>query len=138
MKNIISYEPYRLKELDFQSEDKIVFTIYYVENSSEKNEKEASSEKLRRIYNRVRKVKGNEEFGVKYMQKWEEIAYAKEDGKAEGKAEAVLEILAEYGEVPKDLKVEILSQTDLQKLSGWLKLAARAGGLEEFMEKYQG
>lgn len=123
MKNIISYEPYRLKELDFQSEDKIVFTIYYVENSSEKNEKEASSEKLRRIYNRVRKVKGNEEFGVKYMQKWEEIAYAKEDGKAEGKAEAVL---------------EILSQTDLQKLSGWLKLAARAGGLEEFMEKYQG
>lgn len=123
MKNIISYEPCRLKELDFQSEDKIVFTIYYVENSSEKNEKEASSEKLRRIYNRVRKVKGNEEFGVKYMQKWEEIAYAKEDGKAEGKAEAVL---------------EILSQTDLQKLSGWLKLAARAGGLEEFMEKYQG
>lgn len=123
-----------MKELDFQSEDKIVFTIYYVENSSEKNEKEASSEKLRRIYNRVRKVKGNEEFGVKYMQKWEEIAYAKEDGKAE----AVLEILSEYGEVPKDLKVEILSQTDLQKLSGWLKLAARAGGLEEFMEKYQG
>lgn len=109
-----------------------------MENSSEKNEKEASSEKLRRIYNRVRKVKGNEEFGVKYMQKWEEIAYAKEDGKAEGKAEAVLEILSEYGEVPKDLKVEILSQTDLQKLSGWLKLAARAGGLEEFMEKYQG
>ena len=107
-----------MKELDFQSEDKIVFTIYYVENSSEKNKKEASSEKLRRIYNRVRKVKGNEEFGVKYMQKWEEIAYAKEDGKAE----AVL---------------EILSQTDLQKLSGWLKLAARAGGLEEFMEKYQ-
>jgi len=112
--------------------------LHYVENSSGKNEKEASSEKLRRIYNRVREVKGNEEFGVKYMQKWEEIAYAKEDGKAEGKAESVLEVLSEYGEVPEDLKNEILSQSDLKKLSGWLKLAVRAGSLKEFMEKYHG
>jgi len=110
--------------------------LHYVEDSSTVKEKKDVGEKLWRIHNRVRKVKGNEEFGVKYMQKWEELAYAKEDGKAEGKAEVILEFLSEYGEIPESLKTEILSQRDLDSLSRWSKLAARAGSVEEFIEKY--
>lgn len=114
--------------------------LHYVEDSSSVEGKEESNEKLRRIHNRVRKVKENEEVGVKYMQKWEELAYAKEagreKGKAEGKAEIVLEFLSEYGEIPLSLKKEILSQTDLDKLDGWSKLAARVGSVEAFIEQY--
>lgn len=91
------------------------------------------------------KVKENEEIGVRYMQKWEELAYAKEDGreegraegKAEGIAELILEFLSEYGEIPEDLKEEILSQKDLGELSRWSKLAARAGSIEEFIKKHK-
>lgn len=123
--------------------------LHYVEGSADVKEREESSEKLWRIHNRVCKVKENEEVGVKYMQKWEELAYAKEDGKAEGraegkaegraegKAEIVLEFLSEYGEVPEDLKEEILSQTNLNELNRWSKLAARAGSVEEFIERYK-
>lgn len=118
----------------------LVDFLHYVEDSSSVEGKEESNEKLRRIHNRVRKVKENEEVGVKYMQKWEELAYAKEagreKGKAEGKAEIVLEFLSEYGEIPLSLKKEILSQTDLDKLDGWSKLAARVGSVEAFIEQY--
>lgn len=111
--------------------------LHYVEDSSSVKEQAKAGEKLWRIHNRVCRVKENEEVGVKYMQKWEELAYAKEDGKAEGKAESVLEILSEYGEVPSELREKILLQTDLKVLSRWLKLAAGADSVEEFTQKYK-
>lgn len=119
--------------------------LHYVENSSAIEGKIEGSEKLQRIHNRVRKVKENEEVGVKYMQKWEELAYAKEDGRAEGhskglaegKAESVLSFLAEYGEIPAILKEEILTQTDPETLERWLKLAARAGSIAAFVSSYR-
>lgn len=123
--------------------------LHYVENSSAIEGKIEGSEKLQRIHNRVRKVKENEEVGVKYMQKWEELAYAKEDGRAEGlteghskglaegKAESILSFLAEYGEIPAILKEEILTQTDPETLERWLKLAARAGSIAAFVSSYR-
>ena len=56
-------------------------------------------------------------------------------GKAEGKAEFVLELLEELGTVPDDLRKEILAERDLEKLSAWHKLAARCGTIEEFYRK---
>lgn len=40
-------------------------------------------ERIKRIHERVCKVKINEEVGVKYMQAWEEKYYAKEEGREE-------------------------------------------------------
>lgn len=123
--------------------------LHYVDGSIAPGEGEISSEKIRRIHSRVCKVKENEEVGVKYMQKWEELAYAKEDGREEGmaegikkgtlkgKAEIVLDFLSEYGEVPADLKEEILSQADLDELTRWAKLAVKSGSLEEFIKRYK-
>ena len=56
-------------------------------------------------------------------------------GKAEGKAEDVLALLKELGEIPVELRERILSETDLELLNRWLKQAAKAGTIQEFIEK---
>ena len=53
------------------------------------------SERIKRIHNRVRKVKASEEVGVKYMQAWEERYYDKEEARQEGLEEGRQEGLEE-------------------------------------------
>lgn len=59
---------------------------------------------------------------------------AKEDGKVEGKAESILELLSEYGDIPEDISQKIMRETDLEKLTKWLKLAAKAEDVQGFIE----
>lgn len=63
------------------------------------------------------------------------VARGKAEGRAEGKADAILELLDELGEVPEELRIHIYSETDLSRLTRWVKLAARSGSVEEFAEK---
>lgn len=55
-----------------------------------------------------------------------------EDGRIQGKAEAVLELLQELGTVVEELQTLIMEERDLQKLKTWHKLAAKAKSIEEF------
>lgn len=64
----------------------------------------------------------------------DEFEHGREDGKAEGKAEDILELLADLGEIPKELREQIVGEHNLDTLKKWLKLAARAESLEEFKE----
>lgn len=54
------------------------------------------------------------------------------DGKVEGKAETVLELLGELGDISEDLRAKIMAEKDLDTLKIWLKLAGRADTVEEF------
>ena len=56
----------------------------------------------------------------------------KAEGKAEDRAEAVIELLEDLGELSDSLKTCIIEQTDLELLRKWLKIAARAKSIEEF------
>ena len=55
-----------------------------------------------------------------------------QDANANGKAEAIIELLEETGEVPEELAKVINSQKDLEILKQWIKFAARADSIEEF------
>ena len=57
------------------------------------------------------------------------------EGKAEGQAEGVLNLLEEQGEISDDLRNRIISEKDLDVLKRWLKQAAKSESLEEFIEK---
>ena len=57
------------------------------------------------------------------------------EGKAEGKAEDILELLKDLGNIPKELQERILREKDLQQLKRWHKLAAKAETLEQFMKE---
>lgn len=57
------------------------------------------------------------------------------EGKAVGIRDSLLELLQEFGDIPKALQTRIESEKDLQVLTSWLKVAARVDSLEEFQEK---
>ena len=64
-----------------------------------------------------------------------EYENGKTDGRAEGKAEALLLILEFRRKVPGWLKARIFQETDAPCLESWMKEAMRAGTLEDFLEK---
>lgn len=52
--------------------------------------------------------------------------------RAQGKAEAVIELLEDIGEVSESLRDYIMEQTDLELLTKWHKAAARATSIKKF------
>lgn len=74
------------KNTDEVSEELIEF-LNYVEKSNDEAAERTKSERVRRIHDRVCKVKLSEEIGVKYMQAWEEKYYEREEGREEGRIE---------------------------------------------------
>lgn len=56
----------------------------------------------------------------------------REEGKVEGKAESILELLTDCGTVSDELKMRILGQRDMEILKKWIRLAAHVKSVEEF------
>ena len=56
------------------------------------------------------------------------------EGKAEGKAEDIIELLEEFGTVPEELVARIMGEKDLPTLSNWIKTAVRCSSIDEFTE----
>ena len=55
-----------------------------------------------------------------------------QDANANGKAEDIIELLKDVGDVSEGLSRIIYNQKDIEVLKKWLKLAARTGSIEEF------
>lgn len=58
-----------------------------------------------------------------------------EDGLVDGIAGSILNLLEDYGAVSDDLRYTIQSETNLDILKKWLKLAAKAPSLEAFKKQ---
>ena len=63
-----------------------------------------------------------------------ENAQGRKEGKIEGKAEDIIELLEELGEPSDTLRKRIMEQKDIKVLSRWLKTAARSESIEAFEE----
>ncbi len=61
----------------------------YITETTDAAANSTQSARIKAIHENVRKIKLSEKMGVKYMQRWEEIAYARQEGMAEGKAEGM-------------------------------------------------
>ena len=62
----------------------------YVTESDESIFDATKCKNLAKIHNRVTKVRNSETMRVSYMQAWEEIEYAKDDAREEGREEGIL------------------------------------------------
>ena len=60
------------------------------------------------------------------------IADKQAEGRAEGRADSVLELLKGLGIVSEELIQRIMKERDTEVLRSWLKMAARAGSVQEF------
>ncbi|MBO5486641.1 MAG: hypothetical protein J5988_06905, partial [Eubacterium sp.] len=56
----------------------------YVTDSSDDRADRTKSKKIKRIHRQVQAVKESEKMGVKYMQRWEELAEARDEGHSAG------------------------------------------------------
>ena len=65
-----------------------------------------------------------------------DVQATRRESKAEGKAKSVLSILEDLGRVPDNLHTRILEEQDLDLLTTWVKGAARASSVEEFITAY--
>ena len=54
-----------------------------------------TSDRLKRIHERVRKVKASEEMGVRYMRAWEELSLERAEARQEGREEGIKEGIKE-------------------------------------------
>ena len=62
------------------------------------------------------------------------LKMVREEERAEGRLETFLDTLSELGEVPEALK-ERAKKLDKDTLRAWIKIAARADSMQEFLEK---
>jgi len=102
----------------------------YVTETTDEAARATKSERIKQIHNRVRQVRLSEKMGVKYMQRWEEVVYARQDGMTEGKAlgEKKLLIKQVCRKLKKNKSVQIIAEEleeDLDKVSRICETASK-------------
>ena len=102
--------------------------LTYIQNSKESN---VTDEITRELHQYVSRVRVQPEVRMEYMKFDEIIAYERLDEKKD----AILELLEEYGEIPRSLREKIEKVVSKDVLTRWHKLAAKVETIEEFMEK---
>jgi hypothetical protein len=121
---------------DSEVSQELIDLLHYIENTYDAVAAASESSRIHRIHERVQKVKANEEIGVKYMQAWEERYYDNLDARLEGKIEAtiesILDLLEELGPIPEELKAQLESVDDLDRLKQLHRKAAKADSIEQF------
>ena len=113
----------------------LVGFLHYMENTTDRAAAETESERIRRIQERVNRAKKSEAVGMRFMREIEERNAAREEGRTEGRADAVLELLASLGAVPEEVEKQIRHQKDEDVLNKWLLLEAKAASIDDFIEK---
>ena len=109
-----------------------------LKNMAERNEyMKAAVEELEKINTEKEK-----RYHYLMREKWEHDEatirdYERDQGVAQGKAESILELLEEFGEIPEQLRTVVLGQHDTDILRIWLKYAAKAESLDDFISFIQ-
>lgn len=107
--------------------------LRYIRDSRKENATDAATKIVHKF---TEKVKVHPEVRKSYML-WEEYVYLlkKElrlEVEEEEKAETILDLLGDFGEIPEKIVKRIRSEKDVETLKRWIKLAAKGNSIEEF------
>ena len=117
----------------------LVHFLKYIENSTDQYVETVQEEAIEKIV----ELKKSRDLEAKYMTlgEWmdEEAAKEKEigrnEGRAEGIAEAILDVLSLKGNISTDCRERITAEENVGVLKTWLHLAVEVASLEEFKAK---
>lgn len=115
----------------------LVELLGYIEHSTDTFAQKCTSSKVREIHEHICRIKMSEKIGVKYMNAWEEKIIIREEGKAEGITEVIIDLLRDYGDIPQDLREKIKTEDNINVLKEWLKKAIKTGSMEQFQKAIQ-
>ena len=113
--------PQELKEL-----------LQYLENTTWNN---AVNEPLREVQRMVDKVKYDKKVSISYMKSYERDWMMRNEGRTEECAESIKDFLSDLGTIPQNISKQIDSETDLDTLRRWMKLAAKSDSIEAFIKR---
>ncbi|MBQ7781929.1 MAG: hypothetical protein IJ405_07915 [Lachnospiraceae bacterium] len=92
----------------------------YINTTTDAVAAKTESDKIKLIHKNVQQVKASEKIGVKVMQKWEELAYEREDGFLKGREEGrheviktLIETCREFGMTKEDIKTKLIMQLNI-------------------------
>lgn len=85
-----------------------------------------------RLQESIRRIKSSREMGERYMLFEEMLRDERAEGKAEGIALSILNVLGIYGELPKELHSSIMTIKNSDVLEQLLKSAVLAKSISEF------
>ncbi len=88
--------------------------VEYINDTRDTVAARSTSARVRLVRDRVEKIRRSEKCGVKYMQRWEEIAYAREDGRDEGALREIIGIVCK--KLAKGRSVEQIADESEQEL----------------------
>ncbi len=110
--------------------------LHYIET------KEAESPFIEALDREVERIRRNEKWRREYMKELLHDFDIREAGRKEGEErgraafrESIYGFLRDLGEIPEELTRKIDSTTDIEVLQSWIKLAAKAKDMKEFIEK---
>lgn len=127
--------------------EELVHFLEYMENSTDAYVATVADHSINRLHNKITELKKERNLEARYMTFEELLKSREKDGIAkgisqgiakgitQGKVEDILELLEEYGSIPKHLSEKISAQQDVEILKKWHKLAAKVSSIEEFTEK---
>lgn len=109
--------------------------LEYVRADLNESQKDFEDEYVATLQKSVQQIKAKREMEESFMLWQLLLRDERREGKAEGKAEDVLELLAEFGNVPQELQERIMREEGLIILKSWVKLAAKSESIEQFIQK---
>jgi hypothetical protein len=105
--------------------------LKYMAESTKEN---VVNQNLKDIQGMMDDIKMDTQKGVRYMQSWEIENICFEKGVAQGKQDAIIDLLDIFGKIPSDLESAIREEKRPEVLTGWLKVARRVDSISEFEE----
>lgn len=128
-------------ENDGEVPEALVKFLNFVKADLSESEADFQDDFVEKLQESIRRIKSSREMEERFMifeeMLRDERAEGRAQGKAEGKAEDVLELLDELGDVPETLRCRITNEKNLGLLTKWLRLAAKANSLKEFLDNMQ-
>lgn len=113
----------------------LVKFLRFVKADLAESTKDFDDDFIERLQEAIRKIKGSREMEERFMVLEEMLREERAEGKVEGKAESVIELLEEIDVVPEQTRDRIMGETDLKVLKRWLKLAAKADSIGQFLKE---
>lgn len=113
----------------------LVQFLEFVKSDLTESEREFKGEYVQKLQRDIQRIKQNREMEKRYMLFELEMRRERREGKVEGKAESVLDLLQELGAVSEEVCEKIMNEKDGACLTRWLKLAAKAESVEQFLKE---
>ena len=132
--------------MDFNNENVLYYIYFYTDGTKggtpeikamlnyikESTQENVTNEATRKIHDYANKVKVEPEVRDAYMTFEDKIYYERKDATLNATIQCICNLLEDYGPIPDELMNKLNNEKNINTLTKWHKLAAKADSIEEF------